>query len=390
MNISSTLSLYVHLPWCIKKCPYCDFNSHELRSNPDEDKYIKALLTDLAFELKRFDVKPAIKSIFIGGGTPSLFSGTSIDKLLTGIEKHCELTESIEITLEANPGTADEARFNGYRKAGINRLSLGIQSFNDQHLKSLGRIHDSRHALTAIEMADGANFTNINLDMMYCLPEQTPAQASQDIIQAIALAPTHISAYHLTLEPNTLFAVRPPVLPDEETGWQIQQDYWAALDDAGYSQYEISAYCKSNQHCRHNLNYWQFGDYLGIGAGAHGKITRSDGVYRTCKPKHPTQYMKAFTCLPEKTDDYLKLVDKSELPVQYMMNMLRLKIGFSLDHFEQSTGVNRSQVADELNQALTCGLLIQSEGIYRPSEKGRLFLDDLLQLFIPNPCREVA
>ena len=382
--------MYVHLPWCVKKCPYCDFNSHTLRKNLDEENYTRALLNDLAVEVERFETRPALESIFIGGGTPSLFSGESIGKLIMGIENYFNIDESTEITLEANPGTADEGRFRAYREAGVNRLSIGIQSFNDNHLGVLGRIHGKDQALSAVDMAIKAKFTNFNLDMMYCLPGQNPEQASQDIAQAIALAPTHISAYQLTLEPNTLFAAKPPELPDDETGWQIQQAYWTALEESNYDQYEISAYGKANRQCLHNLNYWQFGDYLGIGAGAHGKLSLGDGVFRTSKPRHPDQYLKTFINKPADNTAFIKAVSKSDLPLEFMMNILRLKSGFSLDRFENATGLDRSTVTRPLMRAIRQGLLIESSSVYRPSRKGELFLDDLLQLFIPDRHQEVA
>ena len=390
MITPATISLYVHLPWCVKKCPYCDFNSHTLRTNLDENNYIQALLNDLAFEIERLQAKPALTSLFIGGGTPSLFSAESIDKLINGIGKHFIIDETTEITLEANPGTADENRFMGYRRSGVNRLSIGIQSFNDRHLRVLGRIHGQQQAQSAVDMAVKANFSNFNLDLMYCLPEQTLDEARQDITQAIALAPTHLSAYQLTLEPNTLFAAKPPVLPDHELGWQIQQAYWTALEESGYCQYEISAYSKEQRQCSHNLNYWQFGDYLGIGAGAHGKLTFEDGVYRTSKPKHPDQYLKSFSRLPADHTAYIKAVNKADLPLEYMMNRLRLNSGFSLAQFENATGLDRNVIAQPLKSALKNELLIETSSLYRPTTKGRLFLDDLLQLFLPNNHQEVA
>ena len=395
MKTPSTISLYVHLPWCVKKCPYCDFNSHTLRNTLDEDSYIKSLLNDLVFEVQRLETMPRLTSIFIGGGTPSLFSGQSIAKLITGIEKNLDIDDSTEITLEANPGVADEGRFKLYRQSGVNRLSIGIQSFNDKQLGNLGRVHDARQAFSAVDMAVKAGFTNFNLDMMYCLPQQSLKQAGEDIAQAIALAPTHISAYQLTLEPNTLFAAKPPVLPDDEIGWQIQQTYWTALEQSDYVQYEISAYSKANRQCAHNLNYWQFGDYLGIGAGAHGKLTRSDGVYRTHKPKHPNDYLKTFITKPPQTTDWIKVVSKADLPLEFMMNNLRLKTGFSLEQFENTTGLNRSVITQTLNLAIKKGLLNDAScggemPHYQPSKKGRLFLDDLLQLFLPDNQKEVA
>ncbi len=386
----ATASLYVHLPWCVKKCPYCDFNSHALRSSLDEDSYIKALLNDLAVEVRRFETRPAIESVFLGGGTPSLFSGKSIDHLLCGINALVDINETTEITLEANPGTADAQRFEAYRQAGVNRLSIGVQSFNDYHLSILGRIHGKDQALRAVDMAVKAGFLNFNLDLMYCLPQQNPEQASEDIALAIALSPAHISAYQLTLEPNTFFAFRPPELPDDETGWQIQQAYQDALKAANYDHYEISAFGKPDRKCLHNLNYWRFGDYLGIGAGAHGKLTLNSTIYRTIKPKHPDQYLKTFRYQPAQNTALVKAVDKADLPLEYMMNVLRLKSGFSLTHLENATGLDRSDVMPEIKQAVSRGLLIKTSSVFRPSEKGTLFLDDLLQIFIPNSHKEVA
>lgn len=390
LNPPTTISLYVHLPWCVRKCPYCDFNSHALRASLDEESYVNAVLNDLAFEAGRMESGAELKSVFFGGGTPSLFSPQSIDKLLQGISSYFNIEESTEITLEANPGAADQSRFSSYRRVGVNRLSIGIQSFNDRQLHELGRIHGGQEALDAVEMTLSAGFDNFNLDMMYGLPQQTIDQARQDIEQAIALSPTHISAYQLTIEPNTLFAVKPPVLPDEETGWQIQQLYWTALRQSAYQRYEVSAYGKPGRQCLHNLNYWQFGDYLGIGAGAHGKLSKSSGVFRTLKPRHPSQYIKSFCNQPGDSDAFIRAVNQSDLPLEYMMNRLRLTQGFALEDFEKTTGVDRKVIAKTLNIAVNKGLLTQTSCGYRVSETGQLFLDDLVQLFLTDQRQEVA
>ncbi len=256
-----------------------------------------------------------------------------------------------------------------------------------KHLKVLGRVHDCDQALSAVAMAKAASFDNLNIDLMYCLPGQTVAQAQADLEQAIALAPTHISAYHLTIEPNTLFAKQPPKLPDDSVGWEIQKTYWSMLENDGYEKYEISAYAKSGYASRHNMNYWRFGDYLGIGAGAHGKITRADGVYRSAKPKHPKQYLNAFADMPNKSD-YISKVKPIDLPLEYMMNKLRLNEGFSVRHFESATGLDYSDIQTQINQAVNQGLLVKSDPIFRPSDRGRLFLDDLLQLFLADNNKE--
>ena len=384
LQIPKQIGLYVHLPWCVKKCPYCDFNSHQLRSDLDETSYIHALLNDFEFEINRQDSPKVISSIFIGGGTPSLFSAESIDRLLSGIRAKVKCSQEAEITLEANPGACDESRFKGYRQAGVNRLSLGIQSFNQNHLKVLGRVHDCDQALSAVEMAKSSGFENFNLDLMYCLPGQTAAQAQADVEQAISLNPAHISAYHLTIEPNTLFAHKPPVLPEESVSWEIQQTYWSTLEKNGYEKYEISAYSKTGLQSKHNLNYWGFGDYLGIGAGAHGKVTLENAIYRSAKPKHPKEYQQSFIYDLPAADQFLKKVDDSELPLEYMMNKLRLNNGFNKQHFQSATGLTYANIAKSVEQAMELGLLDEADGNYQPSEKGCLFLDDLLQLFLPD------
>ena len=388
LTIPQHIGLYIHLPWCIKKCPYCDFNSHQLRQELDENIYIQALLNDFEFEIGRLGPSRIINSIFIGGGTPSLFSAQAIDRLLQAIKSRYSLLSDAEITLEANPGVADESRFAGYRQAGVNRLSIGIQSFDENQLKVLGRIHSSEQAEAAVEAAKAAEFENFNLDLMYCLPEQSVEQAIRDIQQAIALSPTHISAYHLTIEPNTLFAYKPPVLPDETTSWEIQQAYWTALQDAGYKQYEISAYSLQGNQCKHNLNYWRFGDYLGIGAGAHGKITTSSGVFRTLKPKHPNQYLQAFANSFTNQKSYGKFVCSEDLPLEYMMNKLRLFEKFSSHDFEQATGLAYEQISTVVDKAIKLGLMESDNKTFAVSKQGYLFLDDLLQLFLSEKLQE--
>lgn len=292
------LSVYVHIPWCVRKCPYCDFNSHEMKGREPKDAlpegaYVDALLRDLEQDLPRVWGRRVV-SVFIGGGTPSLFSAEAIDSLLSGLRARLAINANAEITLEANPGTAEQARFSEYRAAGVNRLSIGVQSFDDDLLQGLGRIHGRREAIAAAEMAHAAGFDNFNLDLMFALPQQTPAQASEDVATAISLEPTHISYYQLTLEPNTLFHVQPPVLPDEELAWQIQQAGQYQLAQAAYGQYEVSAYAKPERQCSHNLNYWQFGDYLGLGAGAHSKISDAaqQSITRLAKQRHPQAYLE--------------------------------------------------------------------------------------------------
>ncbi len=388
LRIPQYIGLYIHLPWCIKKCPYCDFNSHQLRQELDENAYIQALLNDFEFEISSLGQTRIISSIFIGGGTPSLFSAQAIDRLLLAIKSRYPLLSDAETTLEANPGVADESRFAGYRQAGVNRLSMGIQSFNNNQLKTLGRIHSNEQAQAAVQAAKAAKFENFNLDLMYCLPEQTPEQAIFDIQQATSLSPTHISAYHLTIEPNTLFAHKPPVLPDESTGWEIQQAYWAALKDAGYKQYEISAYNLDGNECKHNLNYWRFGDYLGIGAGAHGKITTTNGIFRTLKPRHPNQYLQAFAKSFTDLKSYRKSVSNADLPLEYMMNKLRLFEKFSSHEFEQSTGLAYEKISVAIDKAIKLELMESDNEVFAVTKKGYLFLDDLLQLFLSEKLQE--
>jgi len=387
---TSPLSLYIHIPWCIKKCPYCDFNSHGLdraESNTDfpEQQYVERLLEDLRFDLAFFDLQKSqreIHSIFFGGGTPSLFSAKAIGDILDGVAKQINITNDCEITLEANPGTFESDKFIGFKAAGINRLSIGIQSFNEQHLKRLGRVHNSGEAQKAIEMAFNAGFTNVNCDLMYALPQQTVEQAVNDVKIALQYPINHLSHYQLTLEPNTLFAKFPPKLPNDDIAWQMQEQCQQIISNLGLKQYEVSAYSKPQQCSRHNLNYWRFGDYLGIGAGAHGKITNESGVVlRTAKPRHPKQY------LANVLDDLFinsKIIDKEKLVFEYFLNRLRLYEPFSIQDFFQSTGIDVSQIQSKLDKAFKNQWLTLEKDCVLTTELGRNFMNDLQSLFLED------
>lgn len=389
MLATPTLSLYVHIPWCVRKCEYCDFNSHAVRAELPEDAYVTALLADLAQESAFYSEREA-QSIFIGGGTPSLFSAAAIKGLLDGIRESHPLAEALEITLEANPGTVEAEKFAGFREAGVNRLSLGIQSFSDSALRRLGRIHDGRAAVVAAELAHRAGFTNINLDLMFGLPGQTLADAEQDIQQAIALEPTHISYYQLTLEPNTPFYADPPPLPSDDARWEIQMRSQELLAASGYEQYEISAYAKSGRRCRHNLNYWQFGDYIGIGAGAHGKLSapETNAIHRRIKLKHPKAYLGAA----ENSDFSASVypVPVAERPLEFLMNYLRLREGFPIAAFPELTGVTLDRIQRQLEHCFKRGLLEASPTHIRASEQGWHFLDEILQMFVVDSNPEYA
>ncbi|MEL0168905.1 MAG: radical SAM family heme chaperone HemW [Pseudomonadaceae bacterium] len=375
------LAAYIHIPWCVKKCPYCDFNSHTTHDALPEAEYVDALIEDLEQDMRALEGLPArpLTSIFFGGGTPSLFSAAALDRFLQALNQRVPFADDIEITLEANPGTFEQAKFRDYRLAGINRLSIGIQSFNAEHLKALGRIHDDREALGAVEMARRAGFDNLNLDLMHGLPNQDHAQAMADLDQAMALAPEHLSWYQLTLEPNTVFYSRPPTLPEEDILWSIQEAGLQRLAAGGYAQYEISAYARGGRRARHNLNYWQYGDFLGLGAGAHGKLTDASGkVQRYWKTRLPKDYLN-----PEKA--YLagsKTLDSGELPFDFLMNALRLVDGVPSRWYAERTGQSLEQIADTLNQAEAKGLLEPWHQQLRPTERGRLFLNDLLEMFL--------
>lgn len=374
------LSLYLHFPWCVRKCPYCDFNSHHLRGEIPEDAYVNALLRDLDWELATFPhARRPLQSIFMGGGTPSLFSGAAITRVLAEVQKRLAFAPDIEITLEANPGTAEAQNFREYRAGGVNRLSMGVQSLNDAHLKRLGRIHNADEVRAAYRAARDAGFDNINLDLMFALPQQTPQEAEADIRGLIALQPEHISYYQLTLEPNTEFAARPPPVPDDDTAWEIQETGQRLLADAGYRQYEISAYAKGAQ-ARHNLNYWEFGDYLGIGAGAHGKLSSHTDIQRRARHKHPKTYLETAgtaACLQEK-----RQLLHTELPFEFMMNVLRLCEGVATPLFQQRTGLTLDAAHQPVQAAIKLGLLDLGPERITPTVMGQRHLNRLLGLFL--------
>jgi len=380
MQTIPPLSLYIHIPWCVRKCPYCDFNSHAATGDLPETSYVAALLSDLEQDLPRVAGR-TVETVFIGGGTPSLFSPEAINSLLEGIAARLPISAWAEITLEANPGTAESGKFRGFREAGVNRLSMGVQSFNDRHLLALGRIHDSREAKLAAEIAKAAGFDNFNLDLMFGLPRQTREEALDDILSAVELQPTHLSFYQLTLEPNTLFHRYPPPLPGDEVIWEAQQACQALLDEKGYRQYEVSAYAKDGFRCRHNENYWRFGDYLGLGAGAHGKLTDTSGnIARTWKIRHPAHYLETAGTLAG-IGGY-DAVASEELPLEFLMNHLRLREGFIETVFTDRTGQPMSALEPALSHCLKDGLLERCEGAIRCTDQGWNFLDDVLEKFI--------
>jgi putative oxygen-independent coproporphyrinogen III oxidase len=381
------LTLYVHFPWCTKKCPYCDFNSHAVPSNGshqtnfDEALYLKALCADLEASLPLIWGR-RIHAIFIGGGTPSLLSAAGLDQLLADIRARLPMDADIEITMEANPGSVEVQQFKAYQASGVNRLSLGIQSFNDQHLKALGRIHQADEARQAIRIAQ-ETFLRVNIDLMYGLPEQTTQQAMQDLKEALSFETGHISLYHLTLEPNTLFASFPPPLPDEDTTFEMQEILHQLLHQADYDRYEISAFAKKNQRCQHNLNYWKFGDYLGIGAGAHGKISFPNKIIRTIKERHPQSYMQsAFS--PAKAMLEERQIDGHELPFEFMLNALRLIEGVPSADFLDRTGIDLSAIQKDLQVAVQKGLLTDSLTQIQATPLGLQFLNDLQEIFLPD------
>ncbi len=409
------LSLYVHLPWCVRKCPYCDFNSHQARGGlsrhpasrdisaslrvkiPEAD-YVAALLADLEHDLPRVWGRP-VRSIFIGGGTPSLFSPAAIDRLLSGIHARLSVAPDAEVTLEANPGSVELERFRGYRAAGVNRLSIGTQSFDDEKLKAVGRIHGREEALAAAAAARAAGFDSFadrtearaagqgrpgcgfNLDLMFGLPGQTVDQALADVRTAIAQQPAHLSVYQLTIEPNTLFHARPPMLPDDDAVWAMQQAIQAELAAAGFEQYEVSAYARPGRECRHNLNYWRFGDYLGIGAGAHAKLTDAGGVMRLWKVKQPEAYLG--TAGTAQATGGIQALTPEDVAFEFMLNALRLTEGFPAGLFEERTGLALAAIEPALRVAETKGLVRRESETIRPTDTGRRLLNDLLQLFLP-------
>ncbi len=377
------LSLYVHLPWCLKKCPYCDFNSHEMKSSEmPEQRYLEALVADLEAALPLIWGR-TIHSIFIGGGTPSLFSPQNIDRLLGDIRARLKLEPDCEITLEANPGTFEKDRFRAFRSAGVTRLSVGVQSFNDEHLKALGRVHDRAQAIAAVEEAR-QSFDTFNLDLMYALPGQSMEQLEQDLAQAMSLMPPHLSVYHLTIEPNTYFAKFPPRIPDDDTAYAMLDRITEVTAGAGMDRYEVSAYAKPGHRCWHNLNYWQFGDYLGIGAGAHSKLSFPHRIIRQVRYREPRLYMdNALAGRPLAQDDE---VPRAELPFEFMLNALRLKDGFAMNQFIERTGLAPTAIAAPLEEAVRKGLIARDMSHVRPTQRGFDFLSDLQSLFLaPTP-----
>ena len=372
------LSLYVHIPWCVRKCPYCDFNSHEAKGEIPEREYVASLIADLELALPQVWGRP-VHTVFFGGGTPSLLSVRALDELLSAIRARLPLAPDTEITLEANPGTFEAQKFADFRAAGVNRLSVGIQSFNPAHLKALGRIHDGVQARAAIEIAQ-ASFDNFNLDLMYALPGQTVEQALADIDTAIGFGPQHVSAYHLTIEPNTYFYRHPPQVPDQDVAADMQEAIEARLAPAGYRHYETSAFARPGCEARHNLNYWTFGDYLGIGAGAHSKLSFADRILRQMRVKHPRDYLEKMAAgVPVQQEQRLAT---EELPFEFMMNALRLIDGFELRLFAERTGVPVHVLRKPLETAERSGLIERDHVRVRPTLRGQRFLNDLLQIFL--------
>ncbi len=374
------LALYVHIPWCVRKCPYCDFNSHQAKGDVPEQAYVEALVTDLELALPDIWGR-RVTSVFFGGGTPSLFSAAAIGTLVSAFRARLPLAGDCEISLEANPGTFEAEKFRGYREAGVNRLSIGIQSFNPAHLKALGRIHDDGEARRAIEIAK-ASFENINLDLMYALPGQTPDEARADVEAALEADTAHLSFYHLTIEPNTPFHRHPPKLPEEDTAAAMQDAIGAALAEGGYVHYETSAWARPGRECRHNLNYWRFGDYLGIGAGAHSKLSFRDRVTRAVRWKQPKEYLQRVAEGRPAQESHE--VERADLAFEFMMNALRLPEGFPVGSFVERTGLQIAVAEKPLAQAEARGLIVRDHERIRPTDLGQRFLNDLLQLFLPR------
>ncbi|MDR9828326.1 radical SAM family heme chaperone HemW [Vibrio sp. FNV 38] len=386
--IPPALSLYVHIPWCVQKCPYCDFNSHAQKGDIPEQDYIAALLEDLDTDIDKYALSTnprQLHSIFIGGGTPSLISPQGIKELLLGIEARIPFKDSIEITMEANPGTVEADRFKGYQKAGVNRISIGVQSFAQDKLERLGRIHGKDEAIHAAHLAHSIGLNSFNLDLMHGLPDQSVEQALDDLDKAIELNPPHLSWYQLTIEPNTLFYYKTPILPDDDALWDIFELGHQKLAQAGYVQYEISGYSKPGYQCQHNLNYWRFGDYLGIGCGAAGKLSFTDGrIVRTTKVKHPRGYLSAYQNL---TKPYLsdeQLVPSEDRPFEFFMNRFRLMEACPKQDYLDTTGLNFAAVQPTIDNALDLGYLTESDTHWQITEKGKLFLNDLLEAFMPE------
>ena len=376
------ISLYIHIPWCVRKCPYCDFNSHNAPQALPQDEYVAALLADLDQDLPLAQGRP-LQSIFFGGGTPSLFAPDAIARILDGTAHRLAFAPDIEITLETNPGTVEHGPFAGYRNAGVNRISFGVQSFDDAALKRIGRIHDAQQAERAVKSAQDAGIENLNLDLMYALPQQTLAGALADVEKAIMLQTPHLSHYQLTLEPNTQFAANPPPLPDEDSAWDMQEACQARLAQAGLAQYEVSAYARAGRECRHNLTYWNFGDYLGIGAGAHGKVTLADGtVRRRWKVRTPRGYLE-HAATPRRIggDD---AIAPEQLPFEFMLNALRLNAGFAMADFSARTGLSESAIAHTLTDAQARGWIARTGERVQATELGQRFLNDAIAAFLPD------
>lgn len=380
------LSLYVHIPWCVQKCPYCDFNSHALKDNIPEDAYIDALLEDLDTDIAKYRLNDAprpLHSIFIGGGTPSLISADGIGRLLQGIEARIPFKTGIEITMEANPGSVEAQRFVGYRKAGVTRISIGVQSFEADKLERLGRIHGQQEAVDAAKLAHQIGLNSFNLDLMHGLPDQSIDQALADLDKAIELKPPHLSWYQLTIEPNTMFYYKPPTLPDDDDLWDIFERGHHKLTQAGYVQYEISGYSKPGYQCQHNLNYWRFGDYLGIGCGSHGKLSFADGrILRTTKVKHPRGYLAAYQNMVKPYLHTEQWVADRDRPFEFFMNRFRLMEACPKQDFIDTTGLALAQIAPTIDWALDKGYLTENATHWQISEKGKLFLNDLLEAFM--------
>ncbi|GAB2950365.1 radical SAM family heme chaperone HemW [Hafnia psychrotolerans] len=376
MNTLPPLSLYIHIPWCVQKCPYCDFNSHALKGEVPHDDYVAHLLADLDADL-HLTAGREVRTIFIGGGTPSLLSAAAMQNLLDGVRARLPLAADAEITMEANPGTVEADRFSAYQRAGVNRISIGVQSFSAQKLERLGRIHGPQEAKRAAHLAADLNLRSFNLDLMHGLPDQTLEEALDDLRQAIALNPPHLSWYQLTIEPNTMYASRPPTLPDDDALWDIFEQGDQLLTAAGYLQYETSAYAKPGYQCQHNLNYWRFGDYLGIGCGAHGKLTQSDGqILRTVKTKHPRGYMQS------RYMDKMHQVETKELPFEFFMNRFRLLEAAPREEFAIYTGLDESVIRLQLDEAIAKNYLLETNAHWQITQHGKLFLNSLLELFL--------
>ena len=380
--VAIPLSLYIHFPWCVRKCPYCDFNSHEAKGGIPERQYIDALLKDLDQALPSIWGR-SIQTIFMGGGTPSLFSPESMDYLLSQLRARLNFASNIEITMEANPGTAEQERFSEFYAVGINRLSIGIQSFDDYQLQKLGRIHNRREAFRAVEIAHATGFDNFNLDLMFGLVKQTNEQALADLQNAIDLEPTHLSHYQLTIEPNTFFYHQPPKTPDDDQLFDMQQQCQKLLADRGYTQYEISAYAKDNHQCQHNINYWQFGDYLGIGAGAHSKLSQGQplAIERQWRVKGPQDYLDKVSLGQHISGEQVLKTD--DLPLEFMMNALRLVDGFDKILFVERTGMTLDQIEVHQQKAMEAGLIDEDQIRLWPTTRGQQYLNELLQYFMP-------